>query len=209
MESPYRCFEKVYAHLQENNLLLLEQKGCRKLSQGIKDHLAIDKAVLFNCNRRHTNLCMAWIDFKKAFDMVPHSWIIEVLGMLNITENLRTLQTASLELWQTTLVANNQQLGTVKINRGIFQGDSSSPLLFVMALIPLTVVLRSKGMGYRLTKEGPELNHLLFMDDLKLFARSEKKVDSFVQTVCICSEDIGMEMGISKCAAVTMHKGIV
>ena len=63
-------------------------------------------------------------------------------------------------------------------------------------------------MGYRLAKVGPELNHLLFMNDqVKLFARSEKEVDSLVQTVRICSEDIGMEMGISKYAVVTMHKG--
>ena len=62
-------------------------------------------------------------------------------------------------------------------------------------------------MGYRLIKEGHELNYLLFMDDLKLFARSEKEVDSLVQTVRICSGDIGMEMGISKCTVVTMHKG--
>ena len=69
------------------------------------------------------------------------------------------------------------------------------------------MVFRSTGMGYRLVKEGPELSHLLLMDGLKLFARSEKEVDSLVQTVRICSEDLGMEMGISKCAVVTMHKG--
>ena len=36
----------------------------------------------------------------------------------------------------------------------------------------------------------------LFMDDLKLYCRTEKGLDSFVQTIRAFSEDIGMEFGI-------------
>ena len=45
------------------------------------------------------------------------------------------------------------------------------------------------------------------MDDLKLYSRSEKGLDSLVQTVRVFSEDIGMEFGIEKCAALVMEKG--
>ena len=45
------------------------------------------------------------------------------------------------------------------------------------------------------------------MDDLKLYCRSEKGLDSLVQTVCVFSEDIGMEFGIEKCAMLVMEKG--
>ena len=38
------------------------------------------------------------------------------------------------------------------------------------------------------------------MDDLKLCSRSEKGLDSLVQTVHVFSEDIGMEFSIEKCA---------
>lgn len=91
----------------------------------------------------------------------------------------------------------------MNINRGIFQGDSFSPLLFVIALIPVTHVLRETGMGYKLEKNGPMINHMLFMDDLKVFAKNDNEVDSLVQTIRQCSTDIGMEFGISKCAVVT------
>ena len=37
------------------------------------------------------------------------------------------------------------------------------------------------------------------MDDLKLYSQSEERLDSLVQTVCVFSEDIGMEFGIKKC----------
>ena len=45
------------------------------------------------------------------------------------------------------------------------------------------------------------------MNDLKLYSRSEKGLDSLVQTVHVFSEDIGMEFGIEKCAMLVMEKG--
>ena len=34
------------------------------------------------------NLAMAWIDYKKAYDMVPQSWIINCLKMYKITDEV-------------------------------------------------------------------------------------------------------------------------
>ena len=52
-----------------------------------------------------------------------------------------------------------------------------------------------------------KINHLLFIDDLKLYRRNEKELDSLVQTVRVFSKDIGMEFGIEKCAMLVMEKG--
>ena len=51
------------------------------------------------------------------------------------------------------------------------------------------------------------LNHLLFMDDLKLYGKSDDQIDSLVQTVFTFSEDIGMEFGLKKCGVVILKKG--
>ena len=45
------------------------------------------------------------------------------------------------------------------------------------------------------------------MDDLKLYSRREKGLDSLVQTVRVLSKDIGMEFGIEKCTMLVMKKG--
>ena len=65
-------YQKIYFHLHSNNLFPLEQKGCLHRSRGTKDQLLIDKLILCDAKRKRKNLCMAWIDFKKAFDSVPH-----------------------------------------------------------------------------------------------------------------------------------------
>ena len=62
--------EKMHSRLERENVLPSEQKGCRKGSRGTKDQQFIYKTVLQDCKRRQTNLAMAWIDYKEAYDMV-------------------------------------------------------------------------------------------------------------------------------------------
>ena len=73
--------ESIYKHLDDQNPLPDEQKGCRKQSRGTKDQLLIDKAITKDARMKCRNLNMAWVDYKKAYDMVPHSWILEVISM--------------------------------------------------------------------------------------------------------------------------------
>ena len=67
--------------------------------------------------------------------------------------------------------------------RGIFQGNSLSPFLFVVCLFPLTHILRDTALGYHFASNGQIVNYLLFMDDLKLYASNGKSYESLIQTV--------------------------
>ena len=101
------------------------------------------------------------------------------------------------------------RLAVVNFRRGIFQGDSLSPLLFIVAMIPMTRILERMEVGYQIEKGFSRINHLMFMDDIKLFGRGAKEIDTLVQTVRIVSGDIRMEFGIEKCALVNIQKGKV
>ena len=117
---------------------------------------------------------MAWIDYKKAYDFVPHSWICECMEMFGIAGNVREFLQRSMVQWKLSLTSNGEELGDVDVKRGIFQGDSLSPLLFVLSLIPLSSVLKKVNVFYEWGKKEYKLNNLLFMDDLKLFSKSEE-----------------------------------
>ena len=43
-------------YLEQEKLLPEEQKGCTQGSCGTKDQLLIDKTVLKDCKKKHTNL---------------------------------------------------------------------------------------------------------------------------------------------------------
>lgn len=201
--------EKIYCHLDGNNLLPDEQKGCRKRSRGTKDQLLIDKMILKDA-KVGKNLSMAWIDYKKAYDMVPHSWIKEVVDLLGVAGNIGGLLSSSMSGWKTQLMGGTEVLGTVDIKRGIFQGDSLSPLLFVMIMIPLSQQLNAANKGYKLKNTDRSISHLLFMDDLKLYAggrNAKSQLEELVSVVKGYSDDIRMEFGMSKCAVLSVERG--
>ena len=97
-------------------------------------------------------------------------------------------------------------MAKVKIRREIFQGGSLSPLLFVICMIPLTDVLRKAKARYTLER-GEKINHLLFIDNLKLYGKSETEIKELVSTEEVFSHDIGMEFGVKKPGMIIMNRG--
>ena len=73
--------EKIDYSLTSRGLFPEEQKGCRKRSRGIAELLYIDQHILNESKTRRKNLAMDWIDYKKAYDMLPQSWILQCLKM--------------------------------------------------------------------------------------------------------------------------------
>ena len=73
-------------------------------------------------------------------------------------------------------------------------------------MVPLTRLLRRAKAGYEPGNKRFRLNHLLFMDDLKLLTKSKKQTDFLVQTVYIFSEYVGMQFGIKKCGVLAMER---
>ena len=51
------------------------------------------------------------------------------------------------------------------------------------------------------------MNHLLLMDDLKMFSKSESQIEILVETVQIFRTDIGMEFGLKKCGVLAIKRG--
>ena len=74
-------------------------------------------------------------------------------------------------------------------------------------MAPPTWLLRRAKAGYEWCIKGFKLNHLLFMDDLKLLAKSKNQTDSLLQTVDVFTEDISMQFGIKKCGVLITERG--
>ena len=57
-----------------------------------------------------------------------------------------------MEKWKVMLYSRNSDLGEVETKRGTFQGDSLSPLVFVLAFIPLSLILRKAKEAYEFSE---------------------------------------------------------
>ena len=52
---------------------------------------------------------MAWIDYKKTYDMVPPSCIMESLDFFGAAENIKILLVNSMEKWKVMLCSRNSE----------------------------------------------------------------------------------------------------
>ena len=88
---------------------------------------------------------------------------------------------------------------------GIFQGDTFSPLLFCLALAPIRNILKRAEVGYKIA--GEKLSNLLYIDDLKAYAKDATEMERCRALISEFSDDIMMTFGLDKCAVVHMKKG--
>ena len=177
---------EIYYSLTSRGLFPEEQKGCGKGSRGTAELLYIDQQILNESKTRRKNLAIAWID------MVPQSRIINCLKIYKISHEVINV----IEKTMKTCQAGGRSLAETKIQRGIFQVDAlSSLLLFTIAMMPLNHMQRKCTTGYKLSRSQEKSNHLMFINDIKLFAKNEKELETLIHTVRIYSQDIGMEFG--------------
>ncbi|CAH2099489.1 unnamed protein product [Euphydryas editha] len=193
----------LYSHCQENNIIAVEQRGCRRGARGCKDHLMVNKAILEDAHQNQRNLSMAWIDYQKAFDSVSHDWLIKVLDVYKCPSIIKRFLLMVMPSWPVSMTARGSQHSIttepIHVRRGIFQGDSLSPLLFCLAVNPLSFILNRYEMkGYKL-KDSFWINHLLYMDDLKIYANNKYNLKVLLDSIEIFTNDIGMSFGLNKC----------
>ncbi|KAK1933265.1 reverse transcriptase-like protein, partial [Babesia divergens] len=90
-----------------------------------------------------------------------------------------------------------------RIRKGILQGDSLSPLLFVLCMDPLSRAMNAmydKAMVMMPDDRILATNHLLYIDDLKIFTEEEGMLKKMTEETQKFFEAIGFRMNRDKSA---------
>ena len=92
-----------------------------------------------------------WLDYRKAFDSIPHSWLLQALKLAKVPGIIINAIKNLTKSWYTILSLSRETetltAELIKFVKGIFQGDSLSVMLFVLCLNPLSFLL-NKCKGY-------------------------------------------------------------
>ena len=203
----------VNKHCNENNVITKEQAGGKKDSWGCAEQLLINKAATEECKNNRRNMICVWLDYKKAFDSIPHEWIIKALRLAKIPENVILAIEQHMKMWVTKVFLNtdNGQIETemIKFQHGILQGDLLSLILFIPSVNPLSFLIQKCDgytMGTQLHRD-TKLTQLFFVDDLKLFSNNMNTAKQQMDIVTTFSKDINMQFGLEKCAYINIERG--
>ena len=194
------------------SVLPMEQVAIRKGTWGCTHALLLDQAVVADAtNQKQKPLHVAWIDYAKAFDSVPHAYLKWLLQCMGVSGPVLSFISGLMDNWSVRYESRNK-LGKVSksallsIKSGVLQGDSFSPLLFCLAMAPVSHAISRMKVGYtssaggRLDSAKFYLSHLFYMDDLKVYCSSAEDLESVLAKVAEVSASISMSVNTSKCA---------
>ena len=94
--------------------------------------------------------------------------------MYKISDEVINYIDTTMKTWRVELTAGGRRLAEAKFQRGIFQGDSLSRLLFIIAMMPLNHILRKCTAGYKLSRSKEKVYHLMYMDNIKLCKKRKR-----------------------------------
>ena len=188
-------------HCDSNKIVTDEQAGGKKEVWGCPEQLIINKTILDQVKKNRRSLITIWLDYKKAFDSVPHEWLFTDLKLAKVPNKIIEAIRKFSNQWSTNLIINGKSetfmSDLIRYLRGIFQSDSLSVLLFILAVNPLSLVLNEL-KGYKMgstSNRNTNITHLFFVDDLKLYASNLQKATKLLDLVTTFSNDIRMKFG--------------
>ena len=162
--------------------------------------------------RGRKNMFCLWLDYRKAFDSVLHLWLIKSLQLAKVPPILINAIEKLTRTWATNAYnktdKENVESGRIDYKRGILQGDTLSVILFILQVNPASFLLEDVE-GYQLGNEEikQNLNHLFFVDDLKLYATNIDTGKLLLDIITTLTKDVGMSFGEKKCAYICIENG--
>ncbi|KAK5972866.1 hypothetical protein GCK32_021223 [Trichostrongylus colubriformis] len=162
-----------------------EQVALRRGVWGCTHAHILDQTVCRDAIKHRMELHMLWVDMSKAFDSVSHGAIRWTVRQWGVPPAILTL---------------------------LRRGDTLSPLLFCLAIAPISGWLRSNIEPYK-TKTGSgarsegslEVGHIFYMDDLKVYTTNWDHLVRAKEGVQRVAEQLGLRMNPSKCAVKSLN----
>ena len=187
-----------------NNIITNGQAEGKKGTWGKTEQLLMNKSIHKEVKNLQRNLVIVWLDYRKAFDSILHSWLLQTLKLAKVPRIIINAIKNLTKSWYTilSLSSETKTLTTepIKFSKGIFQGDSLSVMLFPRCLIPLSFLL-NKCKGYSFGRARKlQHTHNFFVDGLKLYSQDLNSTKKQLDIITTFSQDINIQFGEDKCA---------
>ena len=95
--------------------------------------------VLDEVRKNRHNIFTMWLDYRKAFDSIPHTWLFEAMRLAKIPDRIIKAIQSLAEKWKTEIHMQTKEKVSVtdliQYVTGILQGDCLALLLFVHCVL--------------------------------------------------------------------------
>ena len=125
------------------------------------EHIFATSAIIQNAVHNGLPLSVTFLDLKNAFGSVPHQLIKGMLTHIKVPMEVRSYVSSAYSQLTARVVTKNWTTPSFAIERGVFQGDTLSPLIFLIAFNPIIQLAQSLSTcGFRLKVSDPTSHKL-------------------------------------------------
>ena len=199
-------FTTALSHVCESQGLITHaQEGFRKLKSTARQLNTLVKSIE-DAHLFDRDIFILFVDFSSAFNMVDHQRLEIVLRSLGIPEQALKCISTLYGHATTTINTNLGPTDPIRVTRGTLQGDTLSPLLFLLYIEPLLRWIHVGGKGYRygcLTNEENDTQHLAaaaYADDLAAVTNTVKDMEDQASKITSFCKWARLEVNVKKCA---------
>ena len=151
------------------------------------------------------------LDISKAFDTLSWPFLLKVLQARGFGQNWRRWISVLLSTASSKIMLNGHQGPAIRHRRGVRQGDSLSPMLFIIAMDVLHRLFLKAARDSVLRKMDPasvKYQCSFYADDVMLFIRPTVQEARAVKEILrIFGEASGLKTNLAKCSITPIYGG--
>ena len=159
--------------------------------------LLADKAVSLVARRNGRKHYSAWIDFAKAYDSISHWQLRRLIRALPVHDSVVNTMVSLTRRWSVRVSVGRTHTNPIYVRRGVYQGDSISPLLFVLVTAFMVEEVHTDREANAASRGRQSI--LVYMDDIKVHGPTRSSIRAIVGCIEGCAGEVGLKMNIRKC----------
>lgn len=198
--------QRVLSWCETNNILIEAQCGFRP-GRGCVDNLFTLSSVVSMYLIRGRKVYAAFIDYKSAFLEVDHHLLKLKMFNVGISRKVISMFQKFYDTAESQIRVGTRLSDARKITKGCLQGDSASPLIFLVFLNDLEEYIRNKGLHGLSIDHTRDLLLLLYADDLILFATDKVDLQRKLNALHSYCLENKMMVNVSKSKVVIFRRG--
>ncbi|XP_045470568.1 uncharacterized protein LOC123677883 [Harmonia axyridis] len=200
LNTEYKILTSTIASILKNHLpewAIPKEQLARQHIWGTIHGMLVDKSVTQLARMRRKKNYSAWYDFKKAYDSISHRQLKRLIGNLPLDQNIKKVLRGSMNLWSVQIKIGKDKTNPIYVKRGVYQGDSISPLLFILISGGIIEHIKTSPTIMKSTRGQHDI--LAFMDDIKCHANTKQSMKIITKELEKCSAEIGLSLNVNKC----------
>ncbi len=192
----------------DQHKVLSDQQYAFRAGRSIEEPLFILNELLHHqCVELNNQVFVCAIDLSKAFDTVWRDGLMRRLFTVGVKGKLFRLIRNMYSHTTASVWLNNKRTLEFELKTGVRQGENSSPLLFSIYIDQLSAhIVKHFPTTKQVSIKGVHLTHLIYADDLLLFASGQERLQELMQIVADCFKQLRLSVNVKKTKVIVFSR---